>query len=96
MGEKERLLKQHKELYEFSFTAEQVELFKRHILEEEAFFEKNAERLGGKDDLSPVGMALKEHKLLLELLEKGEKDLFKELLHYHLVKEENQIYTLLE
>jgi hypothetical protein len=58
--------------------------------------EKHKEVLGGDDHLSPLGMVKMEHRLLLEYLKKGEIEAFKSLLKYHLLKEETQIYTLLE
>jgi len=95
MGIKEELLFHHESLKNFDFSTESIELLKKHFEEEEKFFKDNSERLGGTDDLSPVGMALSEHKLLLKLLNEGKKELFLELLKYHLEKEERQIYTLL-
>jgi len=96
MAELEKLLSQHGELKRLSPTAEGFkEKLKKHFEEEESFFEKHLDRLGGDDDLSPVGMAKKEHRLLLEYLEKGDLERFKNLLRYHLAKEETQIYALL-
>jgi len=96
MEKKEKLLTQHEELKKLKPTQEGFkEKLLSHFEEEEKFLEENAQRLGGDDELSPVGMVKKEHKLLLEYLEKGEYKLFEELFRYHLFKEETQIYTLL-
>jgi len=95
MGVKKELLSQHESLKNFDFSTESIELLKKHFEEEEKFFKANSEKLGGTDELSPVGMALLEHQLLLKLLNEGKKDHFLELLKYHLEKEERQIYTLL-
>ncbi len=96
MREREKLLAQHEELKHLNPTQDGFrEKLISHFEEEEKFFERHAERLGGDDELSPIGMAKKEHKLLLEYLEKGEYKLFEELFKYHLTKEETQIYTLL-
>ena len=96
MREREKLLVQHEELKHLNPTQDGFrEKLISHFEEEEKFFERHAERLGGNDELSPIGMVKKEHKLLLEYLERGEYKLFKELFKYHLTKEETQIYTLL-
>ncbi|NPB05708.1 MAG: hypothetical protein GXO08_04955 [Aquificae bacterium] len=96
MGTKERLLADHERLKNFSFTPEDVELLKRHHEEEERFFEEHAAVLGGDGELSPLEMVRREHRLLLELLERGERELFLDLLRYHLHKEETQIYAMLD
>ncbi len=96
MGNKEKLLAQHRELENIDPTQEGFkEKLLSHFEEEEKFFEQHAERLGGEDELSPLGMVKKEHRLLLEYLERGEYKLFRELFKYHLFKEETQVYTLL-
>ena len=96
MREKEKLLNQHEELKKLNPTQEGFkEKLLSHFEEEEKFFERHIDRLGGDDELSPLGMVKKEHKLLLEYLQRGEYKLFEELFKYHLFKEETQIYTLL-
>ena len=89
-------MEDHKRLRNFDFSSQSIKLLKEHFEEEEKFFSKYTERLGGEDELSPLGMVLNEHRLLLKLLEEGKKEQFLELLNYHLTKEETQIYTLLE
>ncbi len=72
------------------------QFLKEHFEREEKFLEQFADKLGGDDELSPLGMVKAEHKLLLEYWQKGDKRSFEELLRYHLFKEETQIFTLLE
>ena len=97
MREKEKLLAQHGELKKLDPSAEGfLEKLLDHFEEEEKFFERHAERLGGDDKLSPIGMVKGEHKLLVEYLKGGELEKFKHLLEYHLFKEETQIYPLLD
>ena len=96
MGLKETLISEHQKLKDFDFSYESVEFLKAHIEREEQFFRENIQKLGGEDELSPLGMVLSEHKLLLKFLEEGKKEQFLELLKYHLVKEESQIYPLLD
>jgi len=94
-----QLKQEHKKLRESlnSNPPELIELLKKHFKEEEEFLEKHRERLGGDDELSPLGMVKGEHKLILEKLKKeGLTDEVKELIKYHLTKEETQIFTLLE
>ncbi len=92
---KEKLLEEHKKLKELP-KEELKKFLTEHFRKEEEFFRKHLERLGGEDDLSPLGMVRKEHQLLLELLERGDFEGFEELLKYHLEKEERQIFTLLD
>ena len=97
MGEKEKLLSQHKELRNLDPSEDGFfEKLLLHFEEEEKFFEKHSDRLGGDDELSPIGMVKKEHNLLVEYLKRGELERFKNLFKYHLFKEETQIYTLLD
>ncbi|HID79477.1 MAG TPA: hypothetical protein EYH48_00190 [Aquifex aeolicus] len=97
MADKETLLKQHQILANQNPLSEGfVEKLRKHFEQEEAFLEKHKEILGGSDELSPLQMVKKEHRLLLEYLEKGEIESFKNLFKYHTFKEETQIYTLLE
>ncbi|RTZ69056.1 MAG: hypothetical protein DSZ30_03180 [Aquificaceae bacterium] len=96
MADKETLLKQHQILANQNPTSEGfLEKLKKHFEEEEAFLEKHKEVLGGSDELSPLGMVKKEHRLLLDYLEKGEIERFKNLFKYHTFKEETQIYVML-
>ena len=97
MADKGNLLKQHQILANQNPTSEDfLEKLKKHFEEEEAFLEKHKEVLGGSDELSPLQMVKKEHRLLLEYLERGDIKGFKNLFKYHTFKEETQIYTLLE
>jgi len=92
-----KLLEVHKRLKELNPTDEGFKnLLKKHFEEEEKFLSQFGEKLGGEDELSPIGMVKREHKLLLEYLERGDLEGFKDLLEYHLKKEETQIFTLLE
>jgi len=95
----EKLKQEHKKLKEFldSNPSGLIELLKKHFNEEEEFLEKHKGRLGGNDELSPLGMVKNEHKLILEKIEKvGLTDDVRELIKYHLAKEETQIFILLE
>ena len=95
MGQLELLLKDHQRLKELDINSESFKkALKEHFDREEKFLEKHKEKLGGDDSLSPLGMVKNEHKLLLEYLEKGKTEEFKQLFQYHLFKEETQIFTL--
>ena len=97
MAEKEKLLQQHRLLASEEPASEGfLEKLKKHFEEEEAFLERHKEVPGGDDQLSPLGMVKMEHRLLLEYLKKGEINAFRSLFKYHTLKEETQIYTLLE
>jgi hypothetical protein len=96
MVDKEKLLEEHRRLRNIEINQDLKGFLKEHFAREEAFFEKHKEKLGGDDELSPLGMVKAEHKLLLELLELGDLEGFKDLFRYHLFKEETQIFTLLD
>jgi len=93
MGTLRELLEEHRLLREGNFDGK---FLREHFEKEERFLEQFADKLGGDDPLSPIGMVKAEHKLLLEYWQKGDKKSFEELLNYHLFKEETQIFTLLE
>ena len=96
MREIEKLLSQHEELKKLDPSEKGfLEKLLNHFEKEEKFLEKHSERLGGKDELSPIGMVKEEHRLMVEYLKKGELERFRNLFRYHLVKEETQIYKLL-
>jgi hemerythrin-like domain-containing protein len=92
-----KLLKDHEKLKKLSPNTEGFEeILRKHFEEEEKFFSQFKDKLGGDDELSPLGMVKSEHQLLLEYLKKGDLKGFENLLKYHLKKEETQIFTLLE
>jgi DUF438 domain-containing protein len=93
------LKEEHKKIKEAlnSKPSEVTELLKEHFEREEEFFERYKERLGGDDELSPLGMVRSEHKLILDKLEReGLTEEVRDLIQYHLTKEETQIFTLIE
>ena len=93
------LKEEHRKIKELlnSELSEIVNFLKGHFKKEEEFLGIYKERLGGEDELSPLGMVKSEHKLILERLEKeGLSEEVKELIKYHLFKEETQIFTLIE
>ena len=87
------LLKEHNLLRDGNFDGR---FLKEHFEREERFLEGFKDKLGGDDELSPLGMVKREHELLLEYWQNGDKKGFEQLLKYHLMKEETQIFSLLE
>jgi hemerythrin-like domain-containing protein len=90
------LLKEHAELRNLTPESEAfLEKLIEHFKEEEDLLEKFSEKLGGSDELSPIGMVKKEHKLLLEFLREKNLSGFKQLFEYHVKKEETQVFPLI-
>ncbi len=90
------LLKQHAELRNLDPESDVfLEKLVRHFEEEEGILEKFSEKLGGSDELSPIEMVKKEHRLLLKFLREKNFSGFKQLFEYHVKKEETQVFPLI-